>query len=149
MHVGKRYPIEQRVRVFMPFTSPSFWVAKAYEVHDVSWPIHTGAAAPATDFTDIVLQDIDPNSGTFVYYFNFNWSGKDVNFGWQGNLYDGNTKIGYTGYLTVDGVQQIAPIAIQPSNGDWEGIGYTVIAWSPVPGAILFPDFDFLEATGW
>ncbi len=149
MHKGNRYPIEQRMRVFMRGSSPSFWIAQEYKVEGINWIIHTGAPAPAVDQFGIVLQSIDATAYSAVYYTSFLWNTHNVDFGFEIRLNSDHTRSLVAGYLTVSGVDQNNPIAFQPTNEDWQGIGYDTIQWSAAPGATLFPDFDFFEAVGY
>lgn len=149
MHKGNRYPIEQRMRVFMRTTSPSFWLAQEYKVEGINWVLHTGGPAPSADQSGIVFQSINYTTYTAVYYTSFLWSGNNVDFGFQIRLNTDHTRSLCAGYLTVNGIDQNDPVAFQAVNEDWAGIGYDVIQWHQAAGAILFPDFDFFEAVGY
>lgn len=149
MHKGNRYPIEQRMRVFMRTSGPSFWLAQEYKVESINWVLHTGATAPAVNQFGIVLQSIDPTTYSAVYYTSFLWNGNNVNFGFEIRLNANHTRSLVAGYLTVGGVDQNDPLAFVPTNEDWQGIGYDVIQWSQAPGATLFPAFSHFEAIGY
>jgi len=149
MHVGRDYKYEQRLRVFNPKDAWPLWLADSYRVDDVVWYQHTGLPAPPTTMTDIILQELDPVAGSFIYYNHFNLGGHDVSFGFQFQLQPAGTEVWWAGYLTLDGTQQVAPLQFLFTFGSWHAWPYQVAQWNPAPGAALKVAYDFTQAEPW